>query len=224
MQAFQFPGSVVVIAVVAALCVGWFVTAVALWKRTVRVKQRIDDLQLELIGANHRLEQAREQVALLAHHDPLTGLLVSAELQRGFQTTLAIAKRTNGVFGLVLIDLQGFETVSAEHGYEAADRVLGAFGQRLRTITRDMDMVARLADYRFAVLLPRLNVESDMDAVLRKLRAELARQFTLSGVPGGITVQPCFGHACFPRDGQDWTSMMKAADERLARGLILVRA
>jgi diguanylate cyclase (GGDEF)-like protein len=228
MQAWQIPDTLASI-VVVALCAGWLVTSAYLWKRLARANQRVTDLDLELVGANHRLQQARDQVALLAHHDPLTGLLVRAELQRGFQTTLAIAKRTNTVFGIVLIDLPGFEAVAATHGDETADRVLAAFGLRLRTVTRDMDVVARVGAHQFAALLPRLNDTDDIEVVIRKLRAELEQQFKLAGMPkgselGGIRVQLCFGHACFPRDGQDWTAIMKIADERLARGSILVRA
>jgi diguanylate cyclase (GGDEF)-like protein len=207
-----------------ALCGAWFASIAYLWKRLSNIRQRVTDMTLELIGANHRLQQARDQVALLAHHDQLTGLLVRAELERGFQSTLALAKRTQAIFGIVLIDLPGFEAVSAEHGDETADRVLAAFGLRLRSITRDMDMVARVGDYQFAALLPRLNALDDIDIVIRKLRAELERQFNLSGLPTGIRVQTCFGHACYPRDGQDWTSLLRIADERLARGRVLVRA
>jgi diguanylate cyclase (GGDEF)-like protein len=223
MQACHIPDALAG-TIIIALCAAWMITAVYLWKRIARVKQRITDMTLELIGANHRLQQARDQVVLLAHHDSLTGLLVRAELQRGFQTSLAIAKRTDAIFGIILIDLPGFETVSAQHGDEAADRVLAAFGVRLRTITRDMDMVARVGEFQFAALLPRLNAVEDIEVVMRKLRADLERQFVLSGLPNGIRVQTCFGHACFPRDGQDWTSMMKIADERLARGRVLVGA
>jgi diguanylate cyclase (GGDEF)-like protein len=223
LQACHIP-DILLAPVVLALCAAWFATTAYFWKRMARVKQRVSDMTLELIGASHRLQQARDQAALFAHHDTLTGLLVRAELQRAFQTALAIAKRTDAPFGIVLIDLPGFETVSAQHGDETADRVLVAFAQRLRTVTRDMDTVARVGDYQFAALLPRLNAIEDIDVVIRKLRADLERQFVLSGIPNGIRIQTCFGHACFPRDGQDWTSMMKVADERLARGRILVGA
>jgi diguanylate cyclase (GGDEF)-like protein len=222
-QSFHIPDALAAI-IIVALCAGWIVTAALLWKRLSSVRARVTELDLELVGAKGRLEQARDQVALLAHHDPLTGLLVRAELQRGFQSALALAKRTDTIFGTVLIDLPGFEGLSARHGDEAADRILAAFGLRLRTVTRDMDMVARVGDYQFAALLPRLNATEDMDLVIRKLRAELERPFNLSGLPAGIRVQMCFGYACFPRDGQDWTAMMKAADERLARNRVLVRA
>ena len=210
-------------ALIVTLCLCWLGTVMILVRRSNSMRQRITDMTLELIGANHKVQQARDQVSLLAHHDPLTGLLVRAELQRSFQGTLALAKRAESIFGIILVDLPAFDAVSAQHGEETANRLLAAFGLRLRAVTRDMDVVARLADSQFAALLPRISAPDDLELVTRKLRAELERPFNLSGLAAGIRLQVCFGHACFPRDGNDWAELMKIADERLARGRILVR-
>ncbi len=204
--------------------VGWLFTALTLAASGRRAQRRVATLMLELSGAQNRLEQAQSQMALLAHHDPLTGLLVLSELQRSVQAALALARRTGGVFGLVLVDLPGMKAVALTQGTDLADRVLAAFGQRLRTITRDMDTVARTGDDQFAVLIARLNGPGEIDIVVRKLRAECERTVPLPGVPGGMRVETCFGHACFPEDGADWTELMKVAEERLTRKRNFVRA
>jgi len=193
--------------------------ALALWCVVLRLKNlRFDRLlaetRQELAGANNRLAQARDRAALMSNRDPVTGLLVRHVIVERFMLLLTQAQRHGTTFGILLVGLTDFEQVSDRLGNEAADQLLQALGHRLLTATRDTDTVSRIRDHEFAVLSSLLP-STGLDVIISKLRAELEAPFTLPRTDQMVSVTAHFGSASYPQDGADWTSIMKAADNRL---------
>ncbi|MFC7529034.1 putative bifunctional diguanylate cyclase/phosphodiesterase [Actinoplanes sp. GCM10030250] len=87
-----------------------------------------------------------------ASHDPLTGLANRRRLydQAG---ELFRATRQEGLFALLLIDLNHFKEVNDTLGHAAGDHVLREVANRLRDAAAPGDLVARLGGDEFAVLL-----------------------------------------------------------------------
>ena len=83
--------------------------------------------------------------------DRLTGVLN----RRGFEERTAIAmKRETSVHTLIVCDLDHFKRVNDTHGHVVGDQVLAIFGNLLRVIARDHDLVGRIGGEEFAVVLP----------------------------------------------------------------------
>jgi diguanylate cyclase (GGDEF)-like protein len=95
---------------------------------------------------------AENDLAYLAHHDPLTGLFNRARLRIEMQVALAQRRATDNMTVLVL-DLDGFKDINDSHGHSAGDEVLVEIAHRLRNSCRQNDRVARLGGDEFAVLL-----------------------------------------------------------------------
>jgi diguanylate cyclase len=104
--------------------------------------------ELEASTAQRRAEQARAE----ALTDTLTGLYN----RRGWDTLVIGEEDRCRRYGhpacVVSLDLYEFERISAAQGHEVADTLLAHAGLVLRQNARAHDIVARVADDRFAIL------------------------------------------------------------------------
>ena len=137
-----------------------------------------------------RLEAARSPYE--AVHDPLTGLINRAALLAEGDRMLRACDRDQPV-ALLLLDLNGFREVNDTLGHAAGDEVLSVVAERLTDLARDGELVARIGDDEFAVLLP-------VDHHADRLRGPAART-PASPLPAGGAPGPRAGRAARPADG-----------------------
>jgi two-component system cell cycle response regulator len=91
-------------------------------------------------------ERLRESVTSsmeLAITDGLTGLNNRRFLDLQFATLFEDARRRDVPLSILLLDLDRFKSVNDVHGHDAGDEVLREFADRIRTLTRGVDVVAR---------------------------------------------------------------------------------
>lgn len=134
--------------------------------------------------ANTTDRKAREdERQIQPRTDPLTGTANRSALF-ALLRELGDQRRT---FGVLFCDLVGFKQVNDSYGHHSGDHVLIAVADRLRTVTRDDDMVARLDGDEFVIVVPGISPPS-----LRKLatraRETVARPLTFH--PAGETMTP----------------------------------
>lgn len=194
------------------------VAAFAVMRMRVRLAamaDRLAEAQLALQGANNRLEQARSRVALLSNNDPVTGLLVRHVIVERFQLSLALSHAQHTVFGVVLIQLADFEDLADLHGRMVADTLLTVVAERLQAATSETDTVGRVRDHEFAMLVPVLNSEAQMTVIADNLRERLLVPIGVPGVKDQFRLTIHVGSGTYPRDGDNWQSLLKRIDERL---------
>lgn len=110
-----------------------------------------------LIIANRlaiRVEAQHARIKLLESSDALTGVCNRRMLFNMSGKYLATARRTKGVFSLVLVEMHGLNEVVAQYGVDAGDEVLSDCARAMRQVARSSDILARVGDTRFAVALP----------------------------------------------------------------------
>ncbi|MDY0924286.1 sensor domain-containing diguanylate cyclase [Leclercia sp. CFBP8987] len=94
-------------------------------------------------------KQYEEQLALLANHDPLTGLANRHALITHFAQL-----KTQGPLCIAFIDLDDFKTVNDTFGHRSGDELLIQLSQRLRDTCPPGAVVGRLGGDEFVLLLP----------------------------------------------------------------------
>ena len=110
-----------------------------------------------LIIANRlaiRVEAQHARIKMLESSDALTGVYNRRMLFSMSEKYLATARRTQGVFSLVLVEMLGVDDVVVQYGSDAGDEVLSDCARAMRQVARSSDIVARVGDARFAVALP----------------------------------------------------------------------
>ena len=96
--------------------------------------------------------KAEDKIRFLAMHDPLTGLPNRVQLQNRLEQSLARAKRSDRVLGVMCIDLDRFKEVNDTLGHKAGDAMLMEASDRLRSSVRETDTVARVGGDEFVVI------------------------------------------------------------------------
>ena len=164
-------------------------------------------------------KNAEEQVAFLAYHDKLTGLPNRALFEEMLENAIARARRNDGAVGVLFLDLDNFKMVNDTLGHHSGDLLLAQLADRLRTCTRDTDLVARQGGDEFLLLLSDLDREEDAaehaalataEMIANRVREALADPFDLNGTQ--FLAAGSIGISLFPHDAQDAETLMKNAD------------
>jgi diguanylate cyclase (GGDEF)-like protein/PAS domain S-box-containing protein len=164
------------------------------------------------------LKDAEARVAHLAYHDGLTGLA-----NRGlFEETLALAveraRRDGTSVGVLYLDLDNFKLVNDSLGHHAGDALLSALAERLRSCTRETDLVARQGGDEFLVLVADLELD-EADVAIRRVAQRvidaMAAPFDLHGVE--FHALGSIGVSVFPRDSDSPEALLRNADIAMYR-------
>lgn len=92
-----------------------------------------------------------DEIRHAANHDGLTGLANRSSFLEQLEQALFRVRRGDRI-ALLTIDLDGFKNVNDTHGHPVGDAVLKEVARRLRTTTRDTDIVARFGGDEFGVI------------------------------------------------------------------------
>jgi diguanylate cyclase (GGDEF)-like protein len=130
--------------------------------------------------ASAQLRLALAQLARVATHDPLTGLVnrraIDAELDR-----LAVEAEPRAA--LIFIDLDRFKAVNDGLGHGAGDEFLVAVAGRLKLLARAGDIVARIGGDEFVVLC-----QNCSPTAAARLARRVVKAFDAPFVVGGSTI------------------------------------
>ncbi|WP_203863759.1 putative bifunctional diguanylate cyclase/phosphodiesterase, partial [Planobispora rosea] len=110
----------------------------------------------DLCTALQRQDVLQRSLAHRATHDPLTGLGNRTLLGEALQGAIAghAAHPGGSAPALLLLDLDGFKDVNDTYGHPVGDELLTIVTRRLRTLTADQQVLARLSGDEFALVLP----------------------------------------------------------------------
>lgn len=170
---------------------------------------------VEAAAIGHAIVRASEltsEVHHRAYHDPLTELGNRTLFYAFLDNSLARAQRNDGVFSLLMLDLDRFKDVNDNEGHAVGDAVLKEAAERIRAEIRSEDLAARLGGDEFAVLL----VDTDREKAMRvahRLNLSLASPYSMSSTRisasiGVVTWRPCIDQG---------KRMMEMADKALYR-------
>jgi diguanylate cyclase (GGDEF)-like protein/PAS domain S-box-containing protein len=168
-------------------------------------------------------KNAEQEVAFLAYHDKLTGLPNRALFEEMLGSALARARRADTAVAVLYLDLDNFKLVNDSLGHHAGDLLLAQLADRLRTCTRDTDLVARQGGDEFLVLLGDLDRSHEGEApalaitevIADRIREALAAPFDLHGTRFYATGS--IGVSLFPHDAQDAETLLRNADAAMYR-------
>ncbi len=169
-----------------------------------------------LLARDIRERKAYErQIQHLANYDSLTDLPNRSLLADRVTQAINHCHWTSRSLALMIIDIDRFKLVNDGYGQEVGDALLKQFGGKLRGAVRSRDTVARISGNCFAVLATELTGPEDIGTLVNKLQTDLAAPFMVNSK--SMTVTTGIGIAVYPRDGQDFATLLQNADVAMHR-------
>jgi diguanylate cyclase (GGDEF)-like protein/PAS domain S-box-containing protein len=164
------------------------------------------------------LKDAEARVAHMAYHDGLTSLANRQLFEQTLILAVERAKRDETAVAVVFLDLDNFKLVNDSLGHHAGDLLLCELADRLRTSTRETDLVARQGGDEFLMLLADLDpseAEAAATRVAHRVTEALAHPFGLQGTE--FHARGSIGVSVYPRDALDAETLLKNADIAMYR-------
>ncbi|HWL28798.1 MAG TPA: EAL domain-containing protein, partial [Burkholderiaceae bacterium] len=152
---------------------------------------------------------ANQQLKKQALYDNLTGLANRVLLEDRLEQSISKARREKTRLALMFLDLDGFKAVNDSLGHHSGDTVLMETAERIRSVVRLEDTIARLAGDEF-VLLVEINQPEDAAAIAEKLNHIINQPYELHGQEFGVSGS--IGIALFPDNGTTAHQLMVNAD------------
>jgi EAL domain-containing protein (putative c-di-GMP-specific phosphodiesterase class I) len=113
-------------------------------------------------------------------------------------------------FALLVIDLSRITTLIPVLGYRETERVLAAVEDRLMNIKRPTDILERITDFRFALIIPDLKFASMAELAANKITESLHGLHEFTELDA--TVNPGIGIALFPEHAETAEQLLLEAE------------
>ncbi|HEY1855557.1 MAG TPA: GGDEF domain-containing protein [Solirubrobacterales bacterium] len=170
-----------------------------------------------MLGLKSRLVGAEERQRQFASRDPLTGVGNRRDFDQALRAELERRGGRRGAdaspLALLIVDLDDFKSVNDGYGHPVGDAVLREAATRIRAALRSDDRLARIGGDEFAVIAPGAN-EIGARTLAEALRIALVADAGESGMPAPAA---SVGWAVYQLDGEDYETLMQAADRRMMR-------
>jgi len=142
--------------------------------------------------------------------DELTGLFNRRHFEERIKEEVARHARHDGVFSVLMVDLDSFKAYNDMYGHPSGDKLLKFVASLIGYAIRDSDQAFRYGGDEFAIVLPRTSPE-DAYVVAERVRMRVAREMEArrSGVTASI------GLASYPADGVMSGELVATADTAL---------
>jgi diguanylate cyclase (GGDEF)-like protein len=141
-------------------------------------------------SVRYAIERKRfeSRLARLALHDPLTALPNRALFLDRLTVALDRVRRTNAPLAVLFLDVDHFKRINDTMGHTAGDRLLNELAERLRSMLRPMDTVARFGGDEFTLLFEDLHSDREVMLITERIIEAASLPIQLGGAPTSITV------------------------------------
>ena len=179
----------------------------------LRISEFYLDGRRQFIGIMRDISErkmAEARILHMAHYDALTDLPNRRMVWDRINQAIASARRSQGQFAVMFIDLDKFKRINDTLGHDVGDRLLQMVAQRLTESLRAEDTVGRQGGDEFIVLLASVGAAEAAALVARKILGALIAPFIVDGQE--LRTGASIGIAVFPLDGDDVEALLKNSD------------
>ena len=119
---------------------------------------------------NLLLEKLKEQ----ANRDPLTNMYNKRHFAIISDSILELTNRSKESLSVIMIDIDKFKNINDTHGHIIGDKILILLANKLMSLVRKSDTIARVEGEEFAILLPNTSA-TQANILARKIREEVEK-------------------------------------------------
>lgn len=145
-----------------------------------------------------------------ATHDALTGLPNRVMLRERIKQAIRISEQNKTFFALLFLDVDRFKIINDSLNHAAGDEVLRLTANRLESVLRAEDTLARIGGDEFVLVFPDLESETEIINRLRSLRNLFQESIMVD--KRKIIINVSIGISVYPKDGSSADILLRNAD------------
>jgi len=181
------------------------------WRHTVLYSNEEQIRQVLSVAVDISVRvKAEQELAWLANHDTLSGLLNRRRFEEELHASLAESKRFNRNFAAVFIDLDDFKQVNDQFGHYIGDELIKAVANTLNKSSRATDVVARLGGDEFGMII-RSFKDGELNVIADRMIKALS-SIRLSDEHAGVKCSASIGIAMMTAKDEDIDDLLAHAD------------
>ena len=181
--------------------------------RAVRDEQHRISHYVAVFSDISAIKHTAQELAHLAHHDPLTGLPNRLLFGDRVQQVVSNAQSNRRACALLLLDLDHFQSVNDGLGHTLGDQLLKRVGERLQDVVGPTVTLARLGGDEFAVLLDDCVHLGQAAATAQRLLERMREPFMLDAQR--LFISASVGISLYPSDALSAEQLLRNADAAL---------
>ena len=167
---------------------------------------------VDLVG---ELEERQAIAQHQALHDQLTGLANRALLEDRLAQALTRYRRAGEHVALLMLDLDRFKQVNDTLGHNAGDALVAEVGERLRSLVRETDTVARIGGDEFAIVQVSPKGEADVRRLCERIIGVIRQPFMIGDREARVGVS--IGAVFASKEVAEASELLRKADITMYR-------
>lgn len=152
-----------------------------------------------------------KEMSDLAFYDTLTQLPNRRLFDQRLRQAIEHVRSNKRMLAVLFLDLDGFKTINDTLGHQAGDLLLVAVSERLASLLRSTDTVARFGGDEFTIILPDISADFDTRLIGQKIISAFAAPFDIAG-HWAISVSTSVGIAVCDAGDCDFSTIIEHAD------------
>ncbi len=184
------------------------------WQNEWEMRGQMATLEEMVNARTEGLKAANSKLRQLATHDVLTGLPNRVLFEDRMAQAMTQADLSGTEFALLLFNLDNFKLVNDSMGHQAGDELLKEVGQRLRSVARAADTLARLSGDEFVMIALAVKGRDEGLEIAEHALAMLKPPIRIQGVD--LECSSSIGIALYPGDAGSASALLSYADAAMS--------
>ena len=172
------------------------------------------DPMFRLAGVLMERQHLVDELTRHTHFDAVTGLPNRKEFERHLRAACRYGEQSGTPFAVMCLDIDRFQRINDNYGYDVADRLLAELAGRLRLHSRSEDLVARVSGDEFALFIPDAPERPQLQRLAHRIVENLCEPYLL--LEHRILISVTAGIATYPLDAVQPSDMLSKAEAALS--------
>jgi len=165
----------------------------------VNAAARVAALQNDLLETSRQLQQTIDNLEKMALVDSLTGAGNQQFFTKNLSAHLLQASTRRGGVCVAMVELRELDSIVAAHGQDIADEILISHHRRLRRAVRPTDIIARLDNNIFGIIMHHTKIRDYKPAAIERILTMINYRAYKTTI-GNLPLTGCIGVTYYSGD------------------------
>ncbi|MHB1949513.1 MAG: GGDEF domain-containing protein [Gammaproteobacteria bacterium] len=169
---------------------------------------------MEFVSRTEKEQQFLSPESAFLHVDSVTGVDTREVLEIRFKQSLAYARRHHQNLAVFCIKINNYEEVKATHKQDIANLLLKTVAVRLQYSKRETDILSRLDEDKFLLIVSEIILHEDLITVVNKILKIFAEKTII--LDNKVQIHATIGISLYPKDGSELQNLINNSEIALS--------